>query len=107
METLPEFSRHLKDLRCCDGDKVTIQCEIKGFPEPIIFWEKDGVRLISGTDDFSMNYNQNIASLSINHIYHEDEGEYTCIAENNIGRAYSSACIIVCLKLTSFNICNK
>lgn len=97
METLPEFLRHLKNLRCCDGDKVTIQCEIIGCPEPSVFWERDGVRLVSGNDDFTMEYKENTALLSINHVYPEDEGEYTCIAENNIGRAYSSACIIVCL----------
>lgn len=46
-------------------------------------------------NDFSTHYDGEIATLSIKRIYPEDEGEYTCIAENNLGRTYSSACIVV------------
>jgi myosin-light-chain kinase len=45
--------------------------------------------------DFTFDYNGNVAKLSINRVYPEDEGEYTCIATNNIGRAFTSACIVV------------
>lgn len=35
------------------------------------------------------------AVLSIKRIYFEDEGVYTCVAVNSIGRSFASACIIV------------
>lgn len=92
------FIRHLKDLRCCDGDSIKLECHVEGLPEPIIFWEKDG-RILqhnnSNNTDFLTYFDGERATLTIEHVYPEDEGEYTCVASNNIGRAYSSACIIV------------
>lgn len=88
------MSRHLKDIRCCDGDSVTLECYVGGVPEPIIIWEKDG-RVLAAQRDIVTTYDGSRATLSIERIYPEDEGEYTCVASNNIGRAYSTACIIV------------
>ena len=42
VETLPRIIKHLKDLRCCDSDAITLECHVEGKPEPNIFWEKDG-----------------------------------------------------------------
>ncbi|KAI8127587.1 smooth muscle, Myosin light chain kinase [Lucilia cuprina] len=67
---------HLRNLRCCDGDRITLEAHVEGLPEPVIIWEKDGRVLPSAT-------------LSIPRVYPEDEGEYTCIAKNNIGRTLS------------------
>lgn len=94
VETLPIFTRHLKDLRCCDGDSIRLECHVDGQPEPAIIWEKDG-RVLPQCDDFLTNFVDGRATLSVRHIYPEDEGEYTCVAANNIGRAFSSACIVV------------
>lgn len=93
----------MKDLKCCDGDSITLECQIDGQPEPNVFWEKDGEK-IPNLPDFNIDYNEGIARLSINRVFSEDEGEYTCIASNNIGRSYSSACIVVDGKYTSFMI---
>lgn len=73
---------------------MTLECNVEAKPEPNIFWEKDGQRL-PHTNDFITEYDGQTAKLSINRVYPEDEGEYTCIASNNIGRSYSSACIVV------------
>lgn len=94
METVPNVTKHLKDLRCCDGDAVTLECHVVGTPEPNILWEKDG-RLLQMTNDTSAQYDGARAELSIARIYAEDEGEYKMIAENSMGRSYSSAYIIV------------
>ncbi|XP_055839411.1 myosin light chain kinase, smooth muscle-like isoform X1 [Episyrphus balteatus] len=94
VETLPLFIRPLKDLRCCDGDAITLECHVEAVPEPVIIWEKDGHVLHSGKD-VDMVYDGTKAILSVRRVYPEDEGEYTCVAKNNVGRAFSSACIIV------------
>lgn len=94
VETLPSFLSHLKDLRCCDGDAVTLECRVIGKPEPNIFWEKDG-RLMQMGNDFSSKYDGEKATLSLARVFPEDEGSYTCIASNTIGKTYSSAVLIV------------
>lgn len=95
IETLPIFTKHLKDLRCCDGDSVRLECHIEAKPEPEVHWEKDGKELNENSEDFSTSYDGERAILSIKRIYPEDEGEYTCIASNSNGKTISSACIIV------------
>lgn len=94
VETLPIFTRPLKDLRCCDGDSITLECHVEGQPEPTVIWEKDG-RVLPHSSDFRTNFCDDRATLSISRVYPEDEGEYSCVASNNIGKSYTSACIIV------------
>lgn len=94
IETLPIFKRQLKDVRCCDGDSVRLECHVEAEPQPIIIWEKDG-RKLQQSNDFNTSYDGGRAILSIKRVYPEDEGEYKCIASNSIGKTFSSACIIV------------
>uniref|UniRef100_A0A0K8UDN7 Myosin light chain kinase, smooth muscle n=4 Tax=Bactrocera latifrons TaxID=174628 RepID=A0A0K8UDN7_BACLA len=106
VETFPRFIRHLRDLRCCDGDAITLECHVEALPEPVIIWEKDGRVLPSGKDSI-MSYDGIKATLSIPRIYPEDEGEYTCVAKNNLGRTLSSACIIVDVPEEKENMLNR
>lgn len=95
-ETLPKFKEQLKDVRCCDGDSVRLECNVEATPAPAtITWEKDGKKLQQTSDDFSTSYVDGRAILSIKRVYPEDEGEYKCIASNSIGKTESSACTIV------------
>lgn len=95
IETLPIFKQQLKDVRCCDGDSVRLECHVEATPEPTIIWEKDGKKLLHMNDDFSTSYDNGRAILTIKRVYPEDEGEYKCIASNSIGKTVSLACIIV------------
>lgn len=109
LETLPIFKRQLKDVRCCDGDSVRLECHVDATPEPIIMWEKDGRKLQQNNDDLSTSFDSGCAILTIKRVYPEDEGEYKCIASNSIGKSVSSACIIVdgmLLKSFSFAFIN-
>lgn len=45
--------------------------------------------------DFAAEFDGETARLSIKHVYPEDEGEYTCVAYNDLGKAYTSACLVV------------
>lgn len=95
METLPSIVKHLKDLRCCDGDAITLECHVDGTPEPNVFWEKDGKILHDESIDHSQHFDGKRATLSIPRIFPEDEGNYCLVASNSMGRVKSSACIIV------------
>lgn len=36
-------TRELRDLRCCDGDAVTLECKVHAAPEaPLVRWERGG-----------------------------------------------------------------
>lgn len=95
IETLPLFRKQLKDLHCCDGDSVRLESFVDANPTPSISWEKDGVLISPNSEEFLTSYDGTKATLSIKRVYPEDEGEYTCIALNTIGKTFSSACIIV------------
>ncbi|XP_030081338.1 titin isoform X16 [Drosophila hydei] len=94
IETLPRFVRNLRNLRCCDGDAISLECHVEAMPEPFIIWEKDG-HVVPSDRDYVMSFDGVKATLSIPRVYPEDEGEYTCVAKNSVGRTLSSACIIV------------
>lgn len=44
------------------------------------------------------------ARLTILQVYPEDEGEYACVAYNELGRASTAACLIVDGKLPPLNM---
>ncbi|XP_014296942.2 titin isoform X1 [Microplitis demolitor] len=94
VQTLPVIKRPLRDLRCCDGDAITLVCKLHAKPEPNIRWEKGGKILPLG-GDFTADFDGETSRLSIHHVYPEDEGEYTCVAYNELGKAFTSACVIV------------
>nr|CAD7441061.1 unnamed protein product [Timema bartmani] len=93
-ETLPVIKRELKDMRCCDGDAVTLECRVQATPTPDIRWEKGG-RLLPLGGDFVSEFDGETARLTIHQVYPEDEGEYTCVAYSDLGRAATSACLVV------------
>lgn len=94
IETHPVFTQNLKDVRCCDGDSVTLECHVEALPEPSVVWERDG-KVLGNSTDFQIAYRDDRATLHIRRVFPEDEGEYSCVAINNIGKAYSSAFLIV------------
>nr|CAD7610420.1 unnamed protein product [Timema genevievae] len=94
VQTLPVIKRELKDMRCCDGDSVTLECRVQATPTPDIRWEKGG-RLLPLGGDFVSEFDGETARLTIHQVYPEDEGEYTCVAYSDLGRAATSACLVV------------
>ncbi|KAK9886794.1 hypothetical protein WA026_018446 [Henosepilachna vigintioctopunctata] len=93
-QTMPSIKRELQFMKCCDGDSVVFECEIDGVPTPDVRWERGG-KLVHLGGDFHADLEGTIARLSIKQVYPEDEGEYTCVAFNDLGKASTSACLIV------------
>ena len=74
-----------------------LSCDASGFPEPMIRWEKSGIKL-SDTKQL------NIPSSNKN-----DAGEYVCIARNGVRqektvRAYVT---VQCKSLFQYHRCHK
>ncbi|XP_015122953.1 uncharacterized protein LOC107045269 isoform X3 [Diachasma alloeum] len=94
IQTLPVIKSPLKNIRCCDGDAVTFICKVDATPPPCIRWER-GNKLVPLQDDVIFDFENETAQLHIQQVYPEDEGEYVCVVYNDLGSAYTSACLIV------------
>ncbi|VDN60628.1 unnamed protein product [Dracunculus medinensis] len=70
---------HLKapSIRATEGETVLLDCPVIGFPEPSIKWYKDDVPVASTEQITFLD-----KSLQITKIEFDDEGTYSCIAQN-------------------------
>ena len=64
--------------------EVLLPCRVEGVPTPTVTWEKDGVPIAPGDFHYRVLRTGRLA-IPITTI--EDSGAYTCIAENDAGRA--------------------
>jgi hypothetical protein len=67
---------------------LELRCEASGFPRPTIEWKRSNSES-SGADAASLSERATIrqagALLVIERVQFEDEGEYLCVAENQMG----------------------
>lgn len=82
----PKFITPLQDLTIKDGEALTLACVVSGEPEPKVNWYKGSEQLAS-SDIISLKYKNREATLHIEEVYPEDEGEYICKASNAEGSA--------------------
>ena len=81
--------------RALEGSNVTLSCQANGLPLPTIKWMKNNLEI----DDKRHNQ-QPLGDLTINNVDVEDEGEYTCIANNIYGEVSSKTNFEVIKKLS-------
>ncbi|KAG7174101.1 Myosin light chain kinase, smooth muscle-like 4, partial [Homarus americanus] len=94
MEHVPVVTRPLQDVRCCDGDSVTLEALVDAPKTSLIRWEKQGKVLKLG-GDVESEWDGSRVRLKIREVYPEDEGEYSCIIFNDMGKAVTSATLVV------------
>lgn len=100
----PQFTTGLKSLTIGDGERLTLQCQIAGDPEPQVSWYKGGKKLESN-DFVDLKYKYGLATLKIEEVYPEDGGEYKCIAKNYVNQT-ESICTVKVQRMLQFNIIN-
>ncbi|XP_037075887.1 titin homolog, partial [Pollicipes pollicipes] len=93
-EPRPEFISGLRDLRCCDGDTATFQCQLRSASRPVVQWQKDGA-VLPNSAEFKQTRCGDVLRLCVSQVHPDDQGQYTCVAFNDAGRAASRACLIV------------
>jgi len=91
----PSFMSGLNpNMDIVDGTRLELKVSVKGDPLPQVTWTKDGKDLNSN-DIMEVKYKNGIATVTINEIYPEDAGKYTCKATNAKGSVETSSTIKV------------
>lgn len=92
--TAPQFTQPLESVEVSEGTAVKLACTVKGTPQPTIEWFKDGEPLKTSKrvkDDFDGE----VASLSFTETDLDDEGDYKCVAQNELGSSSCTAELLV------------
>ena len=99
----PEIIEPLQTTKVKDGKPVTLRCRIKGTPMPTVAWFRQSTQ-IPATEEFKIAIDGDVATLTIEEVYPEDSGKYTCVAKNQAGTSSTSAELLVegrCLLILS------
>nr|XP_014332952.1 PREDICTED: myosin light chain kinase, smooth muscle isoform X3 [Bos mutus] len=91
MEVAPSFSSALKDCTVVEGQDFVLRCSVQGTPLPRITWLLNGqpIQYAHSTCEAG------VAELHIQDTLPEDDGTYTCLAENTVGQVSCSARVTV------------
>ncbi|XP_009945915.1 PREDICTED: pro-neuregulin-2, membrane-bound isoform-like, partial [Leptosomus discolor] len=87
-KAVPPKLKKLKSPNVHVGEKISLKCEATaGNPQPSYKWFKDGKEL-KKSKDIRIKYGngKKISRLQFNKVKLEDAGEYSCEAENVLGR---------------------
>ncbi|XP_067137945.1 roundabout homolog 1-like isoform X3 [Centruroides vittatus] len=78
-----DFRTSPKNIRVAMGETATLECSPpKGHPDPNVKWRKDGEIVNVGTGRIRL---MGPGNLVISDVRQNDEGRYTCVAENMAG----------------------
>ncbi|XP_053163013.1 roundabout homolog 2 isoform X14 [Hemicordylus capensis] len=86
----PTFLRRPINQVVLEEEAVEFRCQVQGDPQPTVRWRKDDNDLPRGRYDIKDDY-----TLRIKKATSTDEGTYTCIAENRVGKVEASATLTV------------
>lgn len=98
IKTQPVVEKGPADIEIVPGEKILLNCEVSGFPTPQIKWsfyspKPDAEQQIIPYS-FYKTTSLSTSKLILDHDYYGD-GSYTCIAENDSGKASKSGKVIV------------
>lgn len=82
----PEITEPPRDMQAVVGKDVNMTCKVFGAPKPAVKWVQNDKELTGGKYTVLSNGDLHIAGVQ-----HNDEGFYTCHAENKLGSTNASA----------------
>ncbi|XP_016059722.1 PREDICTED: roundabout homolog 3 [Miniopterus natalensis] len=86
----PSFLQRPVDRVVLADGPVHFPCEVQGDPPPRLHWRKQDGELLTGRYEIRSDH-----SLWIGRVSADDEGTYTCVAENSVGRVEASGSLSV------------
>nr|CAD2187170.1 unnamed protein product [Meloidogyne enterolobii] len=90
----PNFIRPLRDKRALIGQRIVLECQIDGHPDPVIKWLKDGHN-VSQCPDYELSELGKSYRLTVHKAQAADCGRFTVQAMNAVGIKQSSCVLIV------------
>uniref|UniRef100_A0A452EV50 Ig-like domain-containing protein n=1 Tax=Capra hircus TaxID=9925 RepID=A0A452EV50_CAPHI len=90
----PNFTQRLQSMTVRQGSQVRLQVRVTGIPTPVVKFYRDGAEIQSSLD-FQISQEGELYSLLIAEAYPEDSGTYSVNATNSVGRATSTAELLV------------
>ncbi|MEJ1278294.1 coiled-coil domain containing 141 [Cricetulus griseus] len=90
----PNFAQRLQSMTVRQGSQVRLQVRVTGIPTPVVKFYRDGAEIQSSLD-FQISQEGDLYSLLIAEAYPEDSGTYSVNATNSVGRATSTAELLV------------
>lgn len=84
----------LKNVTVIEGESVTLECHISGYPSPKVTWYREDYQIESSID-FQITFQSGIARLMIREAFAEDSGRFTCSAVNEAGTVSTSCYLAV------------
>uniref|UniRef100_A0A3Q3W7Q5 Uncharacterized protein n=1 Tax=Mola mola TaxID=94237 RepID=A0A3Q3W7Q5_MOLML len=89
-EKRPLFTKQPVNQVALADDMVDFYCEVHGDPTPTVRWRKEEGDLPRGRFEIRSDN-----SLRLTQVQGEDEGTYTCVSENSVGKAEASGTLQV------------
>lgn len=90
----PELRPMKKNVLVDEGRKLIVKCEASGNPTPEYKWYKDGAELKKSKQLKIRNGKKN-SKVQIGSAKLEDSGNYTCVAENIVGKVNGTSTVHV------------
>ncbi|XP_074856881.1 titin isoform X4 [Carettochelys insculpta] len=90
----PNFTQRLQSITIRQGKQVRFDVRVTGIPTPVVKFYRDGAE-IQSSPDFQISQEGDLYSLIIAEAYPEDSGTYSVNATNSMGRATSTAELLV------------
>lgn len=82
----PSLRRMKNSVSVDEGSKLIVRCEASGNPTPQYKWYKDGTELKKSKEIKISRNGKKTSKVQISSAKLEDSGNYTCVAENILGK---------------------
>ncbi|XP_078023111.1 roundabout homolog 2 isoform X20 [Epinephelus lanceolatus] len=89
----PTFLRRPINQVVLEEETVEFRCQVQGDPQPNVRWRKDDIDVPRGR--YEIKYDKDDYVLRVKKASINDEGTFTCVAENRVGKLEASASLTV------------
>ncbi|KAM6988414.1 roundabout homolog 2 isoform 13-T13 [Tautogolabrus adspersus] len=89
----PTFLRRPINQVVLEEESVEFRCQVQGDPQPNVRWRKDDMDVPRGR--YEIKYDKDDYVLRVKKASVNDEGTFTCVAENRVGKLEASATLTV------------
>ncbi|XP_030007516.1 roundabout homolog 2 isoform X3 [Sphaeramia orbicularis] len=89
----PTFLKRPINQVVLEEETVEFRCQVQGDPQPNVRWRKDDIDVPRGR--YEIKYDKDDYVLRVKKASISDEGTFTCVAENRVGKLEASATLTV------------